>query len=63
MPMVVVFPAPFFPMNPDMPFGKHKGTPISQLPKHYVSWLKDKGVLDKQENETLKKSFEKFQLI
>lgn len=29
-----------------MPFGKHKGTAIQDLPKDYVSWLKKQGNLD-----------------
>lgn len=42
----------------NMPFGKHKGTPISKLPKNYVEWLKQSGALDKPENTELKKAIE-----
>lgn len=37
-----------------MPFGKHRGTPIKELPKSYVTWLAGSGALDKKENEELK---------
>lgn len=40
-----------------MPFGKHQGTPIKEIPKNYVAWLADQGALDKPENVELKKSF------
>ena len=37
-----------------MPFGKHQGTPIKQLPKSYIKWLRESGALDKPENSDLK---------
>lgn len=40
-----------------MPFGKHQGTPIKDVPKSYVAWLSEQGALDKPENSELKKSF------
>jgi DNA polymerase III subunit epsilon len=40
-----------------MPFGKHAGKPLSEIPKDYVSWLKEQGALDKKENANLKQSF------
>jgi len=43
-----------------MPFGKHQGKPLSQVPKDYVLWLKSSGAFDKSENATLKESFEKL---
>lgn len=46
-----------------MPFGKHQGTPLQDVPKHYISWLKDNGALDKPENTQLKISFEKLGLL
>jgi DNA polymerase-3 subunit epsilon len=46
-----------------MPFGKHRGTPLSQLPKGYVSWLGKSGALDKKENESLKESLEKLGML
>jgi len=41
-----------------MPFGKHKGTPLSTLPKSYISWLSQSGALDKPENADLKLTLE-----
>lgn len=43
-----------------MPFGKHQGLPLAQVPKHYVRWLAQSGALDKAENNELKISFEKL---
>ena len=46
-----------------MPFGKHQGKPLSEIPKHYISWLKDNGAFDKPQNEELKQSFEKLGVL
>lgn len=46
-----------------MPFGKHQGKPLEQVPADYVNWLQKNGALDKAENEPLKKAFEKLGLI
>lgn len=46
-----------------MPFGKHQGQPLQNLPKDYVSWLSKSGALDKQENQNLKQSFMKLGLL
>ena len=43
-----------------MPFGKHRGEPIENLPKSYRVWLRESGALEKAENTLLKQSFEKF---
>lgn len=45
-----------------MPFGKHQGTPLKQLPKDYVKWLAGSGAFDKPENNELKLSLEKLGL-
>lgn len=37
-----------------MPFGKHRGVALSEVPSSYIAWLKDKGVLEKEENQELK---------
>jgi len=37
-----------------MPFGKHKGMPLAEVPKHYLKWLNESGALDKPENTDLK---------
>lgn len=46
-----------------MPFGKYKGKPLQLVPTDYVQWLFKNGALDKKENESLKKSFEKLELL
>lgn len=46
-----------------MPFGKHRGTPLETLPKHYLKWLAQSGAFDKPENEQLKLSLEKLGLL
>ncbi len=43
-----------------MPFGKHAGKLLSEIPKEYVKWLAREGALDKKENEALKQTFEKM---
>ena len=40
-----------------MPFGKHQGQPLSQIPRNYVQWLASNGVFEKPENKELKESF------
>lgn len=43
-----------------MPFGKHSGKMLSEIPKDYVVWLAKSGALDKKENALLKETFEKL---
>lgn len=43
-----------------MPFGKHEGKPLKEVPKDYVIWLLTNGRLDIKENLPLKKSFERI---
>ncbi len=43
-----------------MPFGKHQGKALDEVPRNYVAWLKDGGAFDKPENSELKASFEKL---
>ena len=43
-----------------MPFGKHSGKLLSEVPKSYVQWLAREGALDKKGNAQLKESFEKL---
>lgn len=43
-----------------MPFGKHAGKLLSEVPKSYVQWLSREGGLEKPENADLKISFEKI---
>ena len=46
-----------------MPFGKHAGKPLSEVPKDYVRWLSENGALDKKENAALKEEFVKLGTI
>ena len=46
-----------------MPFGKHRGKLLSDIPKFYLKWLNESGALDKEDNNDLKKSLEKKGLI
>ena len=46
-----------------MPFGKHQGKPLAEIPKDYVAWLSSSGAFDKSENQQLKENFEKLGLL
>lgn len=46
-----------------MPFGKHQGQPLSQIPRTYIQWLASSGALDKPENQELKGSFQRLGLL
>lgn len=46
-----------------MPFGKHQGIPLKELPSHYVRWLAGSGALEKEDNAALKKQFQKLGLV
>lgn len=46
-----------------MPFGKHAGKQLSEIPKEYVKWLAREGALEKKENRQLKEAFENLGLI
>ncbi len=46
-----------------MPFGKHQGKPLEDVPKNYVKWLASDGAFDKPENAPLKAGFEKAGLL
>lgn len=39
-----------------MPFGKHRGKPLKQLPQEYVDWLNEQKAFEKRENADLKKA-------
>ncbi|MFZ0564689.1 MAG: DUF3820 family protein [Chlamydiales bacterium] len=50
--------------NPElMPFGKHQGKPLSEVPPDYLRWLKKQGAFDKVENTPLKNAFEKLGIL
>jgi DNA polymerase-3 subunit epsilon len=40
-----------------MPFGKHQGKPLAEVPKDYVAWLAQSGAFEKKENAPLKEAF------
>ena len=46
-----------------MPFGKHQGVPLSKVPRSYIQWLASNGALDKPENQELKESFQRLNLL
>jgi DNA polymerase III subunit epsilon len=46
-----------------MPFGKHQGIPLAQLPKSYIEWLAGSGAFDKPDNSELKESLQKLGLL
>lgn len=46
-----------------MPFGKHQGKALSEVPKDYIQWLKGNGAFDKPENTDLRLSFEKIGVL
>jgi len=43
-----------------MPFGKHAGKLLTEIPKEYAKWLAKEGALDKKENAALKEIFKKL---
>lgn len=46
-----------------MPFGKHQGIPLKDLPKDYLKWLESSGALAKSENQELLLSLQKLCLV
>lgn len=46
-----------------MPFGKHQGKSLDNVPKDYVEWLDSSGAFDKKENAALREGFVKFGLL
>lgn len=43
-----------------MPFGKHQGTPLKEVPRDYIKWLASSGAFEKPENAELRSCFEKL---
>jgi DNA polymerase-3 subunit epsilon len=43
-----------------MPFGKHAGKQLAEVPKDYVAWLAGSGALDKPDNIALRETFQKL---
>ena len=46
-----------------MPFGKHQGKPLAEIPKEYIKWLQKEGAFDKPDNAELFLQFEKLGLL
>lgn len=46
-----------------MPFGKHQGQPLAQVPRSYIQWLSSSGAFDKAENLELKETFLRLGLL
>lgn len=46
-----------------MPFGKHQGKPLADIPKNYVVWLNESGALAKPENQELLRTFQQFGIL
>lgn len=46
-----------------MPFGKHQGKPLKDVPPDYIKWLKSSGAFDKPENLELKTALEQLALV
>ncbi len=46
-----------------MPFGKHQGKPLQEIPKEYVSWLDKQGVFEKMENQQLKTALQQLNML
>ena len=46
-----------------MPFGKHQGKSLKEVPKTYIDWLHKNGALDKPENKELLEAFKALELI
>lgn len=43
-----------------MPFGKHRGMPLKEVPDSYIRWLQQDGALDKPDNKDLREAFVKL---
>lgn len=46
-----------------MPFGKHQGKLLTDVPKNYIAWLYKEGALNKDNNISLKESLEQLGLL
>lgn len=46
-----------------MPFGKHQGKKLSDVPKDYIAWLKENKVFEKKENQQLTEEFQTLGLL
>ena len=46
-----------------MPFGKHQGKLLTDVPKNYVTWLSENQVFEKPHNKDLKEEFIKLGVL
>jgi DNA polymerase III subunit epsilon len=46
-----------------MPFGKHRGLTLQEVPASYLRWLSQSGALAKPENATLREALQELSLI
>lgn len=46
-----------------MPFGKHQGKPLEQVPVDYLRWLEKSGALEKSENQELRERLQELNLL
>lgn len=46
-----------------MPFGKHQGTLLHQLPRDYLAWLRKSGALEKSENSELLEGLRALEMV
>jgi DNA polymerase-3 subunit epsilon len=46
-----------------MPFGKHQGKSLAEVPKDYIDWLDKSGAMDKKDNEALREAFVKLGIL
>ncbi len=46
-----------------MPFGKHQGKELGDVPKGYIQWLHKSGTFERGENKSLLEEFAKLNLI
>lgn len=46
-----------------MPWGKHQGKELKDVPKGYIQWLHKNGAFEREENQTLFEDFSKLNMI
>jgi len=46
-----------------MPFGKHQGKELADVPKGYIQWLEKSGAFEREENLPLREEFAKLNLL
>jgi len=46
-----------------MPWGKHQGKELKDVPKGYIQWLHKSGAFEREENQTLFEEFSKLNMV